>query len=137
MAQTCGDCGSEVAAQDTFCGQCGRPVNGAPAAPQPRAGDEPVPQARPSWPQAPAFGEVSARPGEGRCDYHELRRGHFAGYISCFAHGRDLYVFESARATVAALQSAVVDGAAGATAELNGQSPHLADPVSVTGLDID
>ena len=30
-------------------------------------------------------------PGEGRRHYLELRRGAFAGYISCFAHGRDLY----------------------------------------------
>jgi len=31
-------------------------------------------------------------PGEGRREYLELRRGYFAGYISCFPHGRDLYV---------------------------------------------
>jgi hypothetical protein len=31
-------------------------------------------------------------PGEGRKLYLELRRGFFAGYISCFAHGEDLYV---------------------------------------------
>jgi hypothetical protein len=31
-------------------------------------------------------------PGEGRRHYLELRRGFFAGYISCFAHGHDLYV---------------------------------------------
>ena len=31
-------------------------------------------------------------PGEGRRDYLELRQGRFAGYVSCFAHGRDLYV---------------------------------------------
>jgi len=31
-------------------------------------------------------------PGEGRKMYLELRRGCFAGYISCFAHGDDLYV---------------------------------------------
>jgi hypothetical protein len=31
-------------------------------------------------------------PGEGRRNYLELRRGYFAGYISCFGHGRDLYV---------------------------------------------
>jgi len=33
-----------------------------------------------------------APPGEGRRDYLELRRGYFAGYVSCFPHGRDLYV---------------------------------------------
>jgi hypothetical protein len=31
-------------------------------------------------------------PGEGHRDYLELRQGRFAGYVSCFAHGRDLYV---------------------------------------------
>jgi hypothetical protein len=31
-------------------------------------------------------------PGEGRRHYLELRRGFFAGYISCFAHGHDLYI---------------------------------------------
>jgi hypothetical protein len=31
-------------------------------------------------------------PGEGRREYLELRCGYFAGYISCFPHGRDLYV---------------------------------------------
>jgi hypothetical protein len=31
-------------------------------------------------------------PGEGRRHYLELRRGYFAGYISCFPHGHDLYV---------------------------------------------
>jgi hypothetical protein len=31
-------------------------------------------------------------PGEGRRNYLELRRGYFAGYISCFPHGYDLYV---------------------------------------------
>ena len=30
--------------------------------------------------------------GEGDREYLELRRGHFRGYISCFAHGTDLYV---------------------------------------------
>jgi hypothetical protein len=33
-----------------------------------------------------------SRPGEGDHEYLELRRGHFSGYISCFAHGRDVYV---------------------------------------------
>ena len=33
-----------------------------------------------------------SRHGEGDREYLELRRGHFSGYISCFAHGRDLYV---------------------------------------------
>ena len=31
-------------------------------------------------------------PGEGRRDYLEVRRGYFAGYVSCFPHGHDLYV---------------------------------------------
>lgn len=31
-------------------------------------------------------------PGERRHDYLELRRKYFAGYVSCFAHGHDLYV---------------------------------------------
>lgn len=31
-------------------------------------------------------------PGEGPRHYLELRRGVFAGYISCFEHGNDLYV---------------------------------------------
>jgi len=31
-------------------------------------------------------------PGEGSRKYLELRRGVFTGFISCFAHGRDLYV---------------------------------------------
>jgi hypothetical protein len=31
-------------------------------------------------------------PGEERHDYLELRRGYFAGYVSCFPHGHDLYV---------------------------------------------
>lgn len=31
-------------------------------------------------------------PGERRRDYLELRRGYFAGYVSCFPHGHDLYV---------------------------------------------
>jgi hypothetical protein len=34
---------------------------------------------------------VSGR-GEDEREYLELRRGHFRGYISCFAHGSDLYV---------------------------------------------
>jgi len=113
-------------------------------------------------------------PGEVRRNYLELRSNYFTGYISCFAHGRDLYVgwtywirlsplrwmlmhigrriqeyngcgsnvyqtlrFESARATVAALQSAVQEGTASATAELRGQNPQLAGPASVSGLDID
>jgi hypothetical protein len=33
-----------------------------------------------------------SRRGEGDREYLELRRGHFRGYISCFAHGTDLYV---------------------------------------------
>ena len=33
-----------------------------------------------------------SRPGDGEREYLELRRGHFSGYISCFAHGHDLYV---------------------------------------------
>ena len=32
-----------------------------------------------------------APPGEGRRDYLELRHGYFAGYVSCFPHGHDLY----------------------------------------------
>ena len=35
---------------------------------------------------------TASRPGEGRREYLELRRGHFSGYISCFAHEHDLYV---------------------------------------------
>jgi hypothetical protein len=31
-------------------------------------------------------------PGEGRRDYLELRYGVFVGYISCFPHGKDLYM---------------------------------------------
>ena len=31
-------------------------------------------------------------PGEGRKLYLELRRGIFSGYVSCFAHGEDLYI---------------------------------------------
>jgi hypothetical protein len=31
-------------------------------------------------------------PGEGRRQYLELRRTYFAGYVSCFAHGHDLYI---------------------------------------------
>jgi hypothetical protein len=348
VAETCGDCGSAVTAGDAFCGQCGKPVNGAAAnaahqdgplmPPPPRADSERLTQARPSWPAAPAMGQAAPRtsagaaqarvlpapdygatetesvaydaasqvqvteiemvgrgnfdplhnrwlsqqifrqavifiglyalavlvssifflliglsggvsaatsavtdwvrfctllsiamavlfwlmpvpallsqrskligneadaaelvfrhvaaafgrhqtpldvlrektlhpPGEGRRDYLELRRGHFTGYISCFAHGRDLYVgwtywikmsplrwmlmrvgrrlqelsgrgsdiyqtlrFESARATVAALQSAVLEGTASATAELKRQSAGFTGPVNVSGLDID
>jgi hypothetical protein len=33
-----------------------------------------------------------SRPGEGDREYLELRRDHFSGYISCFAHEHDLYV---------------------------------------------
>jgi hypothetical protein len=33
-----------------------------------------------------------SRHGEGDHEYLELRRGPFSGYISCFAHGHDLYV---------------------------------------------
>ena len=33
-----------------------------------------------------------SRRGEDDREYLELRRGHFRGYISCFAHGTDLYV---------------------------------------------
>jgi hypothetical protein len=33
-----------------------------------------------------------SRRGEGDREYLELCRGHFRGYISCFAHGADLYV---------------------------------------------
>jgi hypothetical protein len=33
-----------------------------------------------------------APPGEGRRDYLELRRGFFTGYVTCFAHGQDLYI---------------------------------------------
>ena len=71
-------------------------------------------------------------------DYLELRRGRFSGFISCFPHGRDLYVgwtfflqmsparlilmsigrgdirrtlrFESSRALVAAMHSATLTG---------------------------
>jgi len=35
---------------------------------------------------------TASRPGEGNREYLELRRGHFSGYISCFAHEHDLYV---------------------------------------------
>jgi hypothetical protein len=35
---------------------------------------------------------TASRPGEGHREYLELRRGHFSGYISCFAHEHDLYV---------------------------------------------
>jgi len=80
---------------------------------------------------------VSPR-GESVRDYLELRRGRFSGFISCFPHGRDLYVgwtfflrmsparlilmsiargdirrtlwFESSRALVAAMHSAVMTG---------------------------
>lgn len=31
-------------------------------------------------------------PGEGGKEYLELRRGFFVGYVSCFAHGDDLYI---------------------------------------------
>jgi hypothetical protein len=101
-------------------------------------------------------------PGEGRREYIELRQGLFTGYISCFAHGRDMYVgwtywlrlsplrwllmiigrkiqeysgrgsdiyqtlrFESARATVAAMHDAVLEGIDAATAELDPESPRL------------
>ena len=33
-----------------------------------------------------------SRHGEDDREYLELRPGHFRGYISCFAHGTDLYV---------------------------------------------
>jgi hypothetical protein len=36
--------------------------------------------------------QTVSRRGEGEREYLELRRGHFRGYISCFAHGADLYV---------------------------------------------
>ncbi len=101
-------------------------------------------------------------PGEGRREYLELRQGRFAGYISCFPHGNDLYVgwtywlrlsplrwflmiigrkiqeytgrgsdlyqtlrFESARATVAAMHDAVLEGIDSATAEQDPQAPRL------------
>ena len=35
---------------------------------------------------------TASRHEEGDREDLELRRGHFSGYISCFAHGRDLYV---------------------------------------------
>jgi hypothetical protein len=35
---------------------------------------------------------TASRTGEGHREYLELRRGHFSGYISCFAHEHDLYV---------------------------------------------
>ena len=35
---------------------------------------------------------TASRPGEGHREYLELRRAHFSGYISCFAHEQDLYV---------------------------------------------
>ena len=35
---------------------------------------------------------TASRPGEGHREYLELRRGHFSGYLSCFAHEHDLYV---------------------------------------------
>jgi len=35
---------------------------------------------------------TASRHEEGDREYLELRRDHFSGYISCFAHGRDLYV---------------------------------------------
>jgi hypothetical protein len=34
---------------------------------------------------------VLSPPGHGRHEYLELRSGYFAGYVSCFAHGHDLY----------------------------------------------
>lgn len=101
-------------------------------------------------------------PGEGRREYLELRQGRFAGYISCFPHGNDLYAgwtywlrlsplrwflmiigrkiqeytgrgsdlyqtlrFESARATVAAMHDAVLEGIDSATAEQDPQAPRL------------
>jgi hypothetical protein len=101
-------------------------------------------------------------PGEGRRDYLELRQGRFAGYISCFPHGNDLYAgwtywlrlsplrwflmiigrkiqeytgrgsdlyqtlrFESARATVAAMHDAVLEGIDSATAEQDPRAPRL------------
>jgi hypothetical protein len=36
--------------------------------------------------------QTVSRRGEDEREYLELRRGHFRGYISCFAHGADLYV---------------------------------------------
>ena len=114
-------------------------------------------------------------PGEGSRDYLELRQGRFAGYISCFPHGNDLYVgwtywlrlsplrwflmiigrkiqeytgrgsdlyqtlrFESARATVAAMHDAVVEGIDSATAELDPQAPRLiTQQASAFGFTID
>ncbi len=35
---------------------------------------------------------AASRHEEGDREYLELRRDHFSGYISCFGHGRDLYV---------------------------------------------
>ncbi len=35
---------------------------------------------------------TASRHEEGDREYLELRRDHFSGYISCFAHGCDLYV---------------------------------------------
>ncbi len=35
---------------------------------------------------------TASRHEEGDREYLELRRDHFSGYISCFAHGRDMYV---------------------------------------------
>jgi hypothetical protein len=41
-------------------------------------------------------GEIGLRtiapPGEGRREYLELHRTYFTGYITCFAHGLDLYI---------------------------------------------
>jgi hypothetical protein len=114
-------------------------------------------------------------PGEGRRDYLEARKGRFAGYISCFAHGRDLYVgwtfwlrlsplrwlmmilgrklqeytgrgndvyqtlrFESARATVAAMHDAVIEGADAAAADVDPAGPRLiTQQAAAFGFDID
>lgn len=114
-------------------------------------------------------------PGEGRREYLEARKGRFAGYISCFAHGRDLYVgwtfwlklsplrwlmmiigrkfqewtgrgndvyqtlrFESARATVAAMHDAVIEGVDAAAANLDPAGPRLiTQQAAAFGFDID
>jgi hypothetical protein len=43
-------------------------------------------------------------PGEGRRQYLELRRRYFAGYVSCFPHGHDLYVGWTAWIYISPLQ---------------------------------
>jgi hypothetical protein len=91
MSQQCPHCRLAVRDGDTFCGECGGAL--VTRLPGGRAGEARVRSVPVT--QAGAVMGLPAVVGlpavESARRYLELQRGVFAGYISCFAHGNDLY----------------------------------------------